>query len=430
MTRLHGAGAGLGASAALAISLLCACSPPPPSIPKDGPGLLATVTYIADRYPSRLAGGKAEKATADWLARSLLSLGLKVEEEAFPILGFSSGPASFILEGGKSLPVEAFLYSPPSPARGLVGPLLDLGWGLDSELGSARGKIVILHRRGTGLLETAEALGSAGALGILVLDPGRPSSQGFAGSHLPLPIAELGGEDARSLALDLEALDRSDRAGTALARLRLPTRTFKSISHNVIARIPGLKSLAGGPQAPAFLVGAHLDSVATPGAADNASGLACLLGLAARLTQDRLDRDVVVVGFGAEEVGEEGSKALVEAWRGREPGEVLILDTVGGGQLTMVYSLRAAENSVTRAAIKAGQGLGLRMERSGSENSDHLPFSLEGIPAAFLMRLPEEKRHTVQDRAEFIHEAALVETLDLALSTLRLLDGRPPLLKP
>lgn len=408
---------GLGLGFLLGVLLLSSCQRSP-GVPLDAQGLEENVVWLAAAHPSRLAGGSQEKAAAAWLAKAFRGLGLKVEVETFPVLGFSPGKASFALEGRGSLEVQAFLYSPPTPGWGIEAPLVDAGWGLGSDLAGAGGRILVLHRRGSGLLETAEAAAAAGALGLLVLDPGRPTVQGYAGPHPPLPMAELGGQDARTLAQALEA--RPGQAGLPAPRgkLILRTRTAKAESRNVIALVPG--RLGRGR---AILVGAHLDSVDTPGAGDNATGLACLLGLAARLARAPLDRDVYLVGFGAEEVGEEGSKALVAAWRGREPEAVLILDTVGSGDLTMVYSLRAEANPVTLAATRAALDMGLRVETGGSENSDHLPFALAGIPAAFIMRLPEERRHSAGDRAEYVDARALGETLDLALATLRLLDG-------
>lgn len=411
MRRVPGPGLGF----LLVLLLLPSCGKAPP-LPLDARGLAENVAWLAAAHPSRLAGGPAEEATGAWLAAGFRRLGLRVEVETFPVLGFSPGKASFSLEGKGNLEVQAFLYSPATPSQGIEVPLVDAGWGLGSDLAGAGGRILVLHRRGSGLLETAEAAAAAGALGLLVLDPGRPTIQGYAGPHPPLPMAELGGQAARTLAQALEAGLPAPRG-----KLVLQTKTAKARSRNVIALVPGKLGRGG-----AILVGAHLDSVDTPGAEDNASGLACLLGLAARLAREPLDRDVYLVGFGAEEVGEEGSKALVRAWIGREPAAVLILDTVGSGSLTMVYSLRAEANPVTLAATRAALDLGLRAETGGSENSDHLPFALAGIPAAFIMRLPEERRHSAGDRAEFVDPQALVETRDLALATLGLLGGKRP----
>jgi hypothetical protein len=99
------------------------------------------------------------------------------------------------------------------------------------------------------------------------------------------------------------------------------------------------------------------------------------------------------------------------------------LDTVGGGRTTMVYSLRGLDNPAVDSAIKAGRRLGMRVEAGASEGSDHLPFALAGIPAAFIMRLPEERRHSAEDKAIYIDGRALEETTALVASALRALSS-------
>jgi Zn-dependent M28 family amino/carboxypeptidase len=66
---------------------------------------------------------------------------------------------------------------------------------------------------------------------------------------------------------------------------------------NIIAELPG-----GSSPETLLIVGAHYDSVSTtPGADDNASGVAGLLGLARALAGSRLERTVRFVAFALEE---------------------------------------------------------------------------------------------------------------------------------
>jgi hypothetical protein len=81
---------------------------------------------------------------------------------------------------------------------------------------------------------------------------------------------------------------------------------------NVIARKPGTR--AGG----AILVGAHYDTVlGSPGADDDASGVAALLELARLLAPVRFEREVVLAAFDMEEIGCFGSRAFVTELAGR-----------------------------------------------------------------------------------------------------------------
>ncbi len=67
--------------------------------------------------------------------------------------------------------------------------------------------------------------------------------------------------------------------------------------HNIIAELKG-----GASQETLLIVGAHYDSVrTTPGADDNASGVAGLLGLARELANARMERTIRFVAFALEE---------------------------------------------------------------------------------------------------------------------------------
>ncbi|MBE9076543.1 M28 family peptidase, partial [Romeria aff. gracilis LEGE 07310] len=71
-------------------------------------------------------------------------------------------------------------------------------------------------------------------------------------------------------------------------------------------------SLPGQTRLAPILVGAHYDTVVgSPGADDNASGLAVLLALASTLAQSPPRRPVIFVAFDLEEYGLEGSRAWV-----------------------------------------------------------------------------------------------------------------------
>ncbi|HEY9816925.1 MAG TPA: M28 family peptidase [Candidatus Obscuribacterales bacterium] len=90
---------------------------------------------------------------------------------------------------------------------------------------------------------------------------------------------------------------------------------------NLILHLPGQR-----PQAEPILVGAHYDAVlGSPGADDNASGVAVLLELARWLTQHPPVRPVILVAFDLEEYGLQGSYAFVEEWRSHQRSLRLML---------------------------------------------------------------------------------------------------------
>ncbi|NIP81193.1 MAG: M20/M25/M40 family metallo-hydrolase, partial [Gemmatimonadetes bacterium] len=102
---------------------------------------------------------------------------------------------------------------------------------------------------------------------------------------------------------------------------------------NVVGRLVGSR-----PEEPAVLVGAHYDTVpGSPGADDNASGVAVLLETARRAARERVARTIEFVGFNLEEPQDLlgsyriGSGRFAESARraGRRYAGALILEMVG-----------------------------------------------------------------------------------------------------
>lgn len=85
--------------------------------------------------------------------------------------------------------------------------------------------------------------------------------------------------------------------------------------------------VAGDPRQARILVGAHYDSVpVTPGADDNASAVAALIGLARAIGPRD---DVCLVAFDGEECGFVGSRALVDRLGAHRLEQVHVLEMVG-----------------------------------------------------------------------------------------------------
>jgi len=77
---------------------------------------------------------------------------------------------------------------------------------------------------------------------------------------------------------------------------------FGNTYFNLIAKVPGPPSMSTGPGALPLIVGAHYDTVeGSPGADDNASGVAALLELARFLSETPPARPVTLAAFSLEE---------------------------------------------------------------------------------------------------------------------------------
>lgn len=188
------------------------------------------------------------------------------------------------------------------------------------------------------------------------------------------------------------------------------------MSRNVAGVIPGVGALTGRW----LVIGAHLDHLGLagaapaapgnyyPGANDNAAGVVAVGAAAAQLAAAKDGgprRSVLVVGFGAEEVGLQGS-----AWFcahlpvPRDSVDAMLnLDTIGVLTEQRLYVGGVGTSpSFTDLANGAAGDLPLAPSRTGWSGGDHVNFLLARIPAVALFGGPYPEYNTVQDDADVI----------------------------
>ena len=145
------------------------------------------------------------------------------------------------------------------------------------------------------------------------------------------------------------------------------------------------------------IIGAHLDSTGE-GANDNAAGVTALYFILQRLAAAQLPVNVVVVAFGGEEDGLEGSYDYVQNMSAKKVADTLVmfnLDAIAGGDNLYV----ACENKKTDLAsliVSNGVNVSEKPYAVGTypidmfgygyyervQASDHTPFRTYGIPTA------------------------------------------------
>ncbi len=176
----------------------------------------------------------------------------------------------------------------------------------------------------------------------------------------------------------------------------------KGRSRNVIGALPGRRDCL-------WIVMAHSDTVPpSPGAEDNASGIATLAALAPELATATPRCDLWLVATGAEEriyTGQPdhlGASALVRHLNQRHRTSdlrwALALDEVGTSRTMWLRSPR--DRSFERRVVTAAAGTGLHVTWVADEstgNSDHREFGLAGLTAAKLGVRDNPVRHTAQD---------------------------------
>lgn len=213
------------------------------------------------------------------------------------------------------------------------------------------------------------------------------------------------------------------------------------------------------------LVGGHMDTIVldgdpltarSPGANDDASGVALALELARVMAQHKWQHTLMFVGFTGEEQGLLGSRALAQRAKteGWKIDAILSNDTVGSSsnksgqkdaKRIRVFSdapdprnenpqqsreLARFIEWVTRDKVKDhGIKLVFRRDRFG-RGGDHTPFSEAGFNAVRFIEVHEEftRQHTVDDLPEHIDWQYLAQNARINLSAMAALAnaGAPP----
>ena len=185
---------------------------------------------------------------------------------------------------------------------------------------------------------------------------------------------------------------------------------------NVHATIPA--TMPEGASAPPILVGAHFDSVmGSPGANDNASGVAVVLAVA-RYLKDTPCRSapVIVVFFDQEEVGLLGARAFALTLDPASTRAVHTIDQVAwDGDADRTFELELPAAALEAEWRAAAMGLGATLLTTTTGGTDHEAFRDRGFAA---MGLTEE--YVGGDTSPFRHQggdtAATVDADYLALA--------------
>ena len=170
-------------------------------------------------------------------------------------------------------------------------------------------------------------------------------------------------------------------------------------SRNVVAWWPEAKKYG-------LVVGGHMDTVRrSPGANDNASGVAVVLEMARISANTEPSRLVRFVAFGAEEYGTNGEhhngsqvyvNRLGKEGRGRQAGMVSI-DMIGQGRPLLAATTGMAPEVVARTVHNKMREEVAMSFRITCDCSDNGPFERAGIPAVFLWSGSEPNHHEPTD---------------------------------
>lgn len=180
----------------------------------------------------------------------------------------------------------------------------------------------------------------------------------------------------------------------------------------------------------------------SPGANDNASGVAAILALAQRLSGARLSHTEVHLAFtGCEEVGDYGFCAYLDAHAARLGSEAIyiVLDEVALGQLKFLTSdglllKRKTHPEALRLArqVQAANPQLKVIEGPGVAYTDALLATRRGLVALTLCTIPpagsmaQSHWHQMTDTLEHINIDDLANTMEFTWSLLQVIDKASP----
>jgi len=191
----------------------------------------------------------------------------------------------------------------------------------------------------------------------------------------------------------------------------IPYEVKEASVNNVVGVIKGKKT-----SLPPLIISAHFDHVGTSfndtvynGALDNASGISFVLELSKYLNSlKKPDRDIIVVGFNAEEFGLLGSKYFVEQYKNKLAGsKVYNFDMIGSNNSVplciMVSEKDSNKSTFVRSIDSTCTKQKIKYDYMYEDASDHTYFRKENIDAMTFTDKDMTRIHTPNDKAEFIN---------------------------
>ena len=367
-------------------------------------------------HPDRHLGGPGNRAATDLFARVAAASGFEVESAELPCVEWARGPSALTC-GGIAWELSP---GPYSLACDVTAPLVAISTIEELERGCATGAVMLLHgdlvreqlmpkgfvffnpeshRRIVAALE-------AQAPAAIVAATGRNPE--LAGGPYPFPLIE----DAD---LDIPNAYTTDVEGEALRRLAGRTVSILVDSARVPAFAAQPIARKPGSGAGRVVLLAHFDSKeGSPGALDNATGAAALLGCMGLLDGFSGSLTVEVVPLNGEDYyAATGQMYYVAANEGLWGDIVLGMNVDGAGLIdsgtaVSFYGVpERQERVVVRAMRERGFGVGPQWPQS-----DHSLFVMNGVPAVAVISenaffVSSTVAHTERDTLRWVDPAVV-----------------------
>ncbi len=347
------------------------------------------VEVLCGLKPDRSPGSSGNGAAVTYIEQVLAGLGLATESLPFTTYGWHAGAASLETDGG-ALDAHPGPYSPAFRGSGRLVAARSLEEIARAKVADA---IVLLHgpiaaRQLTprdypwysnpahdDILDALEAARPACVIAATGSDP--DAAAGLA----PFPLIEDASFDVPSAYLSEACVPQ------LLASVGTDVTVLIESERFIAECAQPLGRLAGWPGAPRVLVTSHLDTKHdTPGALDNASGVAVMLGVAELLGQRGCTLNVDFVPFNGEDhFASPGEVAYLEAYPDLSDVRLVInvdgAGFAGGPTAVSRFETDAAVDTAVDAALAARARV---VDGEPWFSGDHAVFVMRGIAALAL----------------------------------------------
>jgi aminopeptidase YwaD len=370
---------------------------------------------LCTQIGSRPVGSAKNQKAQLYLARRFADAGLEVEQQMFYCLDWQPQEIHLTL-AGQALAAQ---INPFSPACNVTAPYV-LAGNLD-ELAAQdfSGKIVVLH-------------------GDLSKEPLMPKNFTFYNPEEHQQIIRLLETKQPKAILAVSPKDSNpapiiDDGDFHIPSATVPAATGKTLleqqGHPLTLQIQSTNRLSAGANvigrrngnnAKKIVICAHYDTKpGTPGAIDNASGVAAVLTLTQLLKAAALKNDLELIAFNGEEYYSiPGQILYLQRYTSDFPRIVLVIniDGVGAKDQNTSVALFACPEQLEQqiAEIQANYPGIVRVEPW--PQGDHLLFAMQGVPSVAFsstgaQALLETIIHTAQDTVEGIAPEKIAETV-------------------
>jgi aminopeptidase YwaD len=339
----------------------------------------ADVQALVNMGP-RVAGTPVMEKASAYLINQYRQAGYETKVQTFNYEKFLDLGSNLTING-RTIEGRALKGTIPGKLNARLVAVPNFGQPEDFAKVNVKGAITIVRRGEISFSQKANNAAAAGAIGLIIVNnqPGNLTGAALSES-VKIPVLGLSGDRGNPLLQQNTPVNVNFNVN---AQQQLVT------GRNVIAHLPGVTQ-------PKLILGGHYDSVAgSPGANDNASGTAVVLGIARNLANTDMARQTWFIAFDGEEDGLHGSRAFVDTAKPEFLSgltAMLNFDMVGVNKDLLI----GGTSSLTAIAKTVDSDI-KTLGSYGYGGSDHAPFANKDVPILFFYRGQDPNYHSPND---------------------------------